>query len=146
MKEKMRKIMKNEKGFTLIEMIVVMAIIGVLAAILIPSMSGFISNSKDSQAVANGRTFQTAATAALTNLAAQNKPIPTSPITTASADATDFKAELDKLVDTTKFTSWNLVVQDGAINSVGSWVEVKVNGGSDRKYWFQTTSLSTPTP
>mgnify|MGYP001040518555 CR=1 FL=1 len=34
---------KSKKGFTLIELVVVIAILGILAAILVPVISGFIN-------------------------------------------------------------------------------------------------------
>ncbi|MGN0666753.1 MAG: type II secretion system protein [Huintestinicola sp.] len=49
--------MKNTrfKGFTLIELIVVIAIVGVLAAILVPTMIGYVKDSKYSTANTNAK-------------------------------------------------------------------------------------------
>ena len=50
---------RNKKGFTLVELIIVIAIIGVLAAIAIPSMYQYVTRAKISAAISDARTIKT---------------------------------------------------------------------------------------
>jgi type IV pilus assembly protein PilA len=54
--------MKNRKGFTLIELMIVVAIIGILAAIAIPNFLKFQAKSKQSEAKTNLKAIYTAET------------------------------------------------------------------------------------
>jgi type IV pilus assembly protein PilA len=47
--------MKRKKAFTLIELIVVIAIIGALIAILVPTMNGFVDDARETVLEANSR-------------------------------------------------------------------------------------------
>ncbi|WHH59665.1 type II secretion system protein [Petroclostridium sp. X23] len=52
--KKFRKILKNNKGFSLIELIVVIAILGVLAGVAAPNVIRYVNNARVNADIANG--------------------------------------------------------------------------------------------
>lgn len=68
--KKLQKL-KAKKGFTLVELIVVIAIIGVLAAILVPTMLGYVENSRITSMDQVAKTIKDAAQVAATEMDTQ---------------------------------------------------------------------------
>lgn len=73
----MKKLRKDNKGFTLVELIVVLVILAILAAILVPALLGYIDEAKQKQLVLHGKSVYTAAQAAASQAYAKNE-IPSS--------------------------------------------------------------------
>lgn len=65
MKMKVKKMRENRKGFTLIEMVVVMVIIAILATLMIGALNGYIDKAKEKMALTYCRNVVTAAQAQL---------------------------------------------------------------------------------
>ena len=63
----------NNKGFTLVELIVVLVILAILAAILVPALLGYIDRAREKQYVLNAKSALTAAQTELSSLYGENK-------------------------------------------------------------------------
>lgn len=109
---KKQSLKKNKKGFTLIEIIVVLIIIGILIAIAVPSVLGYIGKAEDVKHEANARTGFLAAQTILVKKNAKNQPVV----------ADDFKA--GKLNDEANADN---VIAAAACKFSGTTGEVKIS-------------------
>ena len=57
----MKKLKNDNKGFTLVELIVVLVILAILAAILVPALLGYIDEARNKQLQIHGKSVYTAA-------------------------------------------------------------------------------------
>lgn len=57
MLNKINRKIRNNKGFTLVELVIVVAILGVLAGLVVPKLSGIVEDSKKRTDLANAKTI-----------------------------------------------------------------------------------------
>lgn len=84
---------KRVKGFTLVELIVVIAIIGVLAAILVPSMLGYVKNAKAREYSSNARSVFSGAQLAMVDVNNAMGEVPPNTVFTGTSDCIAHSAD-----------------------------------------------------
>ena len=126
------KKMKNRKGFTLIELIVVIVIIGILAAIVIPRLGGFSSQAKATAAEAGAKTICTAMSTIYASDPTTGATTVTA-LTTASATLTDLTGPLTGTLATVTCDANGAI---GFTYTEGGWAVVYANSA-----WVSTTKI-----
>jgi type IV pilus assembly protein PilA len=110
---------KKDRGFTLIELIVVIGILAILAALAIPAVAGYLENSKAQTNMATAKTIYNAASAYLA----------------ANPDETT--------VDITKLVTDKYLANKPKTATGSDTFEVTVTAGQPSVKWTKSTTLPT---
>jgi prepilin-type N-terminal cleavage/methylation domain-containing protein len=140
----MKKVMKKNKGFTLVELIVVLVILAILAAILVPALLGYIDRAKQQQIVLNAKSCLTAAQAEMSSMYSKDE--------TGDDFTSDEKSRILKTADV-ESTCQGLVVGCATVREAGkrdgykiTYVEYKESDKAiyyDGKSWTETKPTAT---
>ncbi len=131
----MKKTLKNNKGFTLIEIVVTIIIIAILAAILVPSMLSWIDNANQKTVISAADTIRNTVAAEVLEVYKDGDDVDGTPTTNTAAydqdfwDAVNSKAGVElQCTDSTAANYLTFTVVAGDVTELtysdGAWTAV----------------------
>ena len=111
---------KNNKGFTLVELIVVLVILAILAAILVPTLLGYIDKARSEKDFSTAQTVRVAAQAAIDQAYGEGKKAD------GSSPATGKTLSIDGTVENSEAMSGSFSITDASTHlaSAGKYVKL----------------------
>ena len=130
----------KQKGFTLVELIVVLAILAVLSAIMVPSLTGYIDKAKNTQLLSIARSVYTAAQVEVSEAYARGPLEVRSETNITDKPAVGNFPSIRNIVENSEMKDWGFAGQDYVDYKEG--IKYFVNGfgfsqKKDAKYHFK---------
>lgn len=140
----MKKLRKNDKGFTLVELIVVLVILALLAAILVPALLGYIDKAKKEKNYQAAQEVHTAVQALATESYGKGESTPTMSLDDIKdlagiEDLAEVNVKWKNTVDNEK-TKFQVDEMSVKFTSDSSDVYYTYKMGTDKKYSWQSAT------
>lgn len=123
---------RTQKGFTLIELMIVVAIIGILAAIAIPAYNNYTKKARFSEVVASVASIKTAVEQCISDLGSLSDCD-----TASTSNATTYGITAVSTTNTSKYVN-SVVINDGVITAT-----TKEVGGLGKTFYEITPTYTT---
>ncbi|MGN0142429.1 MAG: prepilin-type N-terminal cleavage/methylation domain-containing protein [Roseburia sp.] len=145
MLQRIKNKLKEKKGFTLIEMIIVIAIIAILIALIAPNLVKYLDTAKQTKADAAAKTLYTATNTYLADQYAKGASVSTKPsggtnvtwtVSSKTTSSTDLKAILSE------YFNPNEIGEDGTYK-MSCTVQFDANGNVAKVTWEDGAATGT---
>lgn len=129
----MKRLKRNKKGFTLVEVIVVLVILAIIIALAVPSVMKYIDDANEAKYLAQARAAYIAADAEITKDYAPDKTIVIADIKTNVEKAIDGEFTLKSINAYTGAAGSGDIAADTKPSAIKSYRIVITDGGKDYK-------------